>query len=277
MADKIAASLSLMRRLPPNKVEQNLNGLLNLIPEETDELLQRVDQPLKEATDTETGRKYLLCDYNRDGDSHRSPWSNKYDPPLEDGFLPSEKLREMEIEFNELFDAYRELYFEGGTSSVYLWDLDHGFAGCFLIKKNVSGDRFVQSGCWDSIHVVEVEEAANKSSANYKLTTTIILTMNVNKSDVGESLWSGTLTRQNTLNSPVTEVKTHFHNIGRLIEDMETDMRSNLNEIYIMKTREIVNSIRTLRTGPVMDAAHVATLNAAVMGHGKTRKNDSEV
>jgi predicted PurR-regulated permease PerM len=43
-----------MRRLPPNKIEQNLNGLLNLIPEETDELLQRIDQPLKEATDPET-------------------------------------------------------------------------------------------------------------------------------------------------------------------------------------------------------------------------------
>jgi capping protein beta len=66
----------------------------------------------------------------------RSPWSNKYEPAIEDGFLPSEKLRSMEIEFNELFDAYRELYFEGGTSSVYLWDLDHGFAACFLIKKS---------------------------------------------------------------------------------------------------------------------------------------------
>ncbi len=42
----------------------------------------------------------------------------------------------MEIEFNELFDAYRELYFEGGASSVYLWDLEDGFAGCFLIKKS---------------------------------------------------------------------------------------------------------------------------------------------
>ena len=42
----------------------------------------------------------------------------------------------MEIEFNELFDAYREMYFEGGTSSVYLWDQDQGFAGCFLIKKS---------------------------------------------------------------------------------------------------------------------------------------------
>jgi len=43
-----------MRRLPPNKVEQNLNGLLNLLPNETDELLQRVDQPLTEAVDSDT-------------------------------------------------------------------------------------------------------------------------------------------------------------------------------------------------------------------------------
>ena len=71
--DVIGASLSLMRRLPPNKVEQNLTGLTNLLPNETDELLQRIDQPLQEAIDAETGRKYLMCDYNRDGDSYRSP------------------------------------------------------------------------------------------------------------------------------------------------------------------------------------------------------------
>lgn len=30
-----------------------------------------VDQPLKVAKDRETGKEYLLCDYNRDGDSYR--------------------------------------------------------------------------------------------------------------------------------------------------------------------------------------------------------------
>ena len=50
----ISTALSLLRRLPPNKVEQNLSGLLNLLPDDTDELLQRVDQPLQEATDKDT-------------------------------------------------------------------------------------------------------------------------------------------------------------------------------------------------------------------------------
>lgn len=98
-----------MRRLPPNKIEQNLTGLTNLIPQETDELLQRIDQPLTEDIDVATGKKFLLCDYNRDGDSYRSPWSNAYQPTIDDGFLPSEKLRAMEMEANDLFDAYRYL------------------------------------------------------------------------------------------------------------------------------------------------------------------------
>ena len=59
----------------------------------------------------------------------RSPWSNAYDPPLEDGAMPSERLRKLEVDANTAFDQYREMYFEGGVSSVYLWDLDHGFAG----------------------------------------------------------------------------------------------------------------------------------------------------
>jgi capping protein beta len=54
-----------MRRLPPNKIEQNLNGLLNLIPEETDELLQRIDQPLKEEIDSEKVNFFFKCYFIR--------------------------------------------------------------------------------------------------------------------------------------------------------------------------------------------------------------------
>lgn len=31
---------------------------------------------------------------------------------------------------------YCDLYFEGGVSSVYLWDVDNSFAGVVLIKKS---------------------------------------------------------------------------------------------------------------------------------------------
>ena len=74
----------------------------------------------------------------------RSPWTNSYEPPLEDGAMPSERLRKLEIEANTAFDQYRELYFEGGVSSVYLWDLDAGFAGVILIKKAGDGSKKIK-------------------------------------------------------------------------------------------------------------------------------------
>jgi F-actin capping protein, beta subunit len=40
---------------------------------------------------------------------NRSPWSNEYDPPLDDGTVPSAKLRRLEIAANEAFDTYREM------------------------------------------------------------------------------------------------------------------------------------------------------------------------
>lgn len=71
MADKLDCALDLMRRLPPAQIEDNLAGLIDLVPELTEELLSAVDQPLKIAYDSHSKRDYLLCDYNRDGDSYR--------------------------------------------------------------------------------------------------------------------------------------------------------------------------------------------------------------
>lgn len=61
-----------------------------------------------------------------------------------------------------------------------------------------------------------------------------------------------------------------------MIEDLETDMRMNMNQLYVLKTREVVNSIRSVTDGPQQAASHVAVLNAAVAGHGKSRKVDSD-
>jgi len=62
------------------------------------------------------------------------------------------------IYYFSCYFAYR--YFEGGISSVYLWDLDHGFAGVVLIKKAGDGSQMIK-GCWDSIHVIEVQVSTN--------------------------------------------------------------------------------------------------------------------
>ncbi len=71
MADLVDSMLDLMRRLPPTHVEANVAALVGMCPDYADDLLGSVDQPLKVMVDRATGREYLACDYNRDGESYR--------------------------------------------------------------------------------------------------------------------------------------------------------------------------------------------------------------
>jgi len=184
---------------------------------------------------------------------------------LEDGAQPSEHLRQLEIALNDAFDEYRNQYFEGGVSSVYLWDMDDGFAGVILIKKSSDaspsanatkngekGDNNNASlrGCWDSIHVIEVTERPQMKTASYKLTSTVMLWLQTNSSKLGILNLGGSLTR-------VTEKRDvgllkgqmdHIKNIGQLIENMENRMRNGLSEIYFSKTKDIINSCRSVNT-----------------------------
>jgi capping protein beta len=43
--------------------------------------------------------------------------------------------------------ADTDRYFEGGISSVYLWDMDDGFAGCVLLKKGKNSSICATAAC----------------------------------------------------------------------------------------------------------------------------------
>jgi len=288
MADLVDSMLDLMRRLPPTRVEENVNALVGMCPDYADDLLGSVDQPLKVMVDRATGKEYLACDYNRDGESYRSPWSNEYDPPLDDGTVPSPKLRKLEITANEAFDTYREMYYEGGVSSVFLWDLDDGgFAGVVLLKKSLNAVSASEpSGSWDSIHVFEAAERGRQ--AHYKLTSTVMLQMvdrATSKSDSvfpgkekddknevkreGEVALSGSMTRQTEQDWPLQDQTSHITNTGRMIEEMEIKMRNLLQEVYFGKTRDVVFDLRSL--DDLEKARRQRDLQKELVGFIKTR------
>ncbi|KAH7133558.1 F-actin-capping protein subunit beta [Dactylonectria macrodidyma] len=257
--DPFDSALDLLRRLNPKQTTDHLNAIISLAPDLTEDLLSSVDQPLTVRRCKQTGRDYLLCDYNRDGDSYRSPWSNQFDPPLDEGgaggvgaggsegagegAIPSERVRKMEIKANEAFDIYRDLYYEGGVSSVYFWNLDDGFAGVVLLKKS-SPSGGSSEGVWDSIHVFEAIERGR--STHYKLTSTVILTLSSAGGNLGELDLSGNMTRQVEQDLPVENDDSHIANVGRLVEDMELKMRNLLQEVYFGKAKDVVGDLRSI-------------------------------
>lgn len=255
--EKLDAALDLLRRLDPKAVSSNLDLICMLLQHDQSEegeelardLLSSTDTPLKVATCGDTNKQFLCSDYNRDGDLYRSPFSNQYNPPTGDDEspYPSAVLRQLEVKANESFDIYRDLYYEGGLSSVYLWDtaeddaadsLEEGFAGVVLFQK-LTEDK---SGQWDSTHVFEiVPESA--TLAVYKLTTSVILDLLKSK-DSTLSL-SGTMTRQvestQSLSTQGTSLEwAHLVNLGKLVESTESNMRNLLQDVYFEKLKDIM-------------------------------------
>ena len=68
--------------------------------------------------DEKEGKEFLQCEYNKDGDSYRSPWSNEYYPAIvveegeEQPVYPSEQLLVLEKKANEVFARYAKMYYD---------------------------------------------------------------------------------------------------------------------------------------------------------------------
>mmetsp|Transcript_74856 Transcript_74856/g.86900 ORF Transcript_74856/g.86900 Transcript_74856/m.86900 type:complete len:278 (+) Transcript_74856:18-851(+) len=245
--DKLLASLNLYRRLPASRLRQNVSALANLRPELQDEILRRVEQPLEVLTDEKNGLPYIKSEYNRDGDSYRSPHSNEYYPPIDKPLLPSPALREMEQKAMPLFREYVYLYYESALHSTYFWDKeDGGFACAILIKKEVDQSKGVKRGTWDSINVVDVTIDKSKQRVNYRITTTAMLSFVIENETAGEVTLAGTYTKQREDSDQYKELNDEFHlaNIGKLLEETETQVRNYLEVVYFGKTKGIVFNTR---------------------------------
>lgn len=150
-ADALSLSLDMMRRLPPQHVTSNVEALMQVLPNDAEDLASSVDQPLTLRVDDSpggAGREFVCCDYNRDGESWRSWYTNTFHPPLDgEPIVPVGALRELELQANDAFDTYRKLYYDTGYTSTYLWDLEGDdpsklptkFAGAVLFKKALQG------------------------------------------------------------------------------------------------------------------------------------------
>lgn len=144
----MGASMNIMRRMPPSEIPKNIAAVTELIQDEEikDDVLIKTDQPIQVGQDEKEGKPFLLCEYNKDGDSYRSPWTNQYFPPLDlagdedyQPMYPTAELLSMEQKANEVLQRYAKLYYDSNyLTSVYFFDTDiKGFGCCWLIKKTL--------------------------------------------------------------------------------------------------------------------------------------------
>lgn len=203
-SNKYKNCLHLYKLLSPKNSEANFNVISELVYEDDENLsifTQKAEVPTTICSDDIKGT-FLCCEFNRDGDSYRSPISNKYFPTPEDEsemkHLP-ENLRNLEIKFNKVFQSYiRAYYSPEAICSVYLDTADENLENGFLVNvriKNPIKDKTkdLDTGCWDSNNIIEVKYIRDNPNANieYRISTSVYLIINTNNEQNGNISASG--------------------------------------------------------------------------------------
>ena len=181
----------------------------------------------------------------------------------------------MEILGNEIFQSYRALYYgrdkTSTISSVYFWNNNDNVSsintifasGAFIIYKKIDENEYVHgndNSYWSSMHIVDIGMPESKKGSKelvveYKLSTSIYLCLEPKvelstTSDSSTNL-SGILHRDSTNSCPFDNncsdedmTQTHIINIGKMIEDMEIDLRMKIDQLYMQKLNEIMEAIK---------------------------------
>lgn len=195
--------LHLYKLLSPNNAEYNFNAISSLIYEDDDNLstfTQKVEVPTTICKDDPLG-EFLCCEFNRDGDSYRSPYTNKYFPEPEEEEemkqIPQE-LRNLEEKLNKVFKFYLKAYYSpNAICSVYCdtvdEDMNKGFLVNVRIKNPISNKtKSLNAGCWDSNNIIEVKYIHDDPTkrVEYRISSSAYLTLNVDE-DTGKISASG--------------------------------------------------------------------------------------
>ena len=256
VSPSITSCIQIMQLMPIKNNSNNINRISSIIYDDDNllnEFLQKVDTRTEISTEDPKG-KFIKSEQNRYGDSYRSPLSNEYYPKINDGYFPSENLRKLEEKLNKMFKLYAKNYYNENTIiSVYCWEfgkkISDGFGVGILIKNIIENEKGIKNGIWDSSNIISVEFSGEKGKlkAKYNLVTSLMLNLTFENKICGKINLSGNLVRNarsvENVNVYVND-DSHIENIGVLVEDLETSIRNSLEVIYVMKTKEIIDSCR---------------------------------
>ena len=265
MTDEAAkGAYNVLLRVPPEAVEERMYDIIKLNEPLEDTLLTTVDVPLKLETDPVSETQFIKCEFNRDYDSYRSPISNKYFPPLDDGLELPDRLRQMEIKANKAFGAYRRLYYQGGVSSVYLWEIEDNVFGVGVFLKNevetALRNGSVIKGCIDSTDVIEVDESGEQ--AVYTKTSSVLLSVSL---DVGLSeplSISGSLSDKKAIKKAWKTDDDHIVNIGEFVENDSSRFRDHIEDFFVKNNKKLMDFVENNDLSGVQDQMASAFMKA---------------
>ena len=202
---------------------------------------------------------FIQSGFNNDGNSYRSPWSNKYFPPKDSNKLLPKELRELELKLNQLIKYYIKMYYsEDAISSAYITfqdeSISNGFNCVVLIKSRVLNSEYLTEDSFlESTNIISVKfmrERADtpkkeKIKVIYKTNTIILFKIGLKILD--NCFYNGTKNCDCLKKTYITnyfDYEKHLKYIGKSIEENEGNLRLKLDQIYLGKINYICKEIR---------------------------------
>ena len=137
-------------------------------------------------------------------------------------------------------------------SSVYLWEAPGAwFEGAFYVQ------NVVEEGRWDAVHVAR---ATGEGIGRYELTSTVYVEVGGAGSRIG-----GFLHHKLERECRAKGDRCHVANVGGMIEDVEIELRSKMDNMYLKKAVEVVERMRKEKGEDTLGKKHAAFLNQAIL------------
>ena len=250
--------ITICKSLPPNLISKYLSKISPTFinNESKRDISKYLFTPLTINKSDSLGL-FLNSDFNKDGDSFRSPLSNEYFPNNEGHRILSNELRELEIYLNNLFKRYTKLYYNDNTiSSVYIWEqgdsINSGFNCSVLIKNYINDNKFIYNSFLDCFNIInvkfnsEIDQKKNeKLKATYKINSFMLYEINIKGFE--NCGFSGNISRimeEFFYIKDYLDYQSHVNSIGKLVEFIEIQLRKQLNEIIFTKCYDIITKMR---------------------------------
>lgn len=202
---------------------------------------------------------FIESEYNKDGDSYRSPWSNTYFPQKQSDRLLPKELRELEQKINQLIKLYLKIYYsEDAISSAYIMfqdeSISNGFTCAVFIKsKAVNSEYLTENSFVESTNIVSVKfmrersDVPNKEKIKVIYKTNTIFLFNLELKKLENCAYNGTKycdCMNTTYISNYFDYEKHLKYIGKSIEENEGNLRLKLDKVYLGKSNYICKEIR---------------------------------
>ncbi|KAL0239030.1 hypothetical protein PCE1_004721 [Barthelona sp. PCE] len=266
---RLQKALHLVNTMPPVDIVSNLTNISQLAPDLAVQLSEQVQTPHQIDVDPTCGQSYIKTQYNRDGQSYRSPHSNQYYPAVDEGaYRPSGDLLELENKLNAAFKFYTRVYFGTGKSnpaisSCYVWKQGQTIFCAIAIHNEIVGAGENVGGFWDSFHLVNIEPQGS-NLYTYEVESSVTVHIFAETNQIGKADICGSLSKSNRTRKQSTDILSHVENIGPLIESNETQLRDYIESIYFGKTRDVIEKIH-LSQPPIQKDAFLSELYGSML------------